>query len=195
MLAGMGNPFSRLVKPQSAEHRTLLANLPGQLSPQHRSYVSCLLSHLEQQGIYWSQLVTAGQVRPLQLEKIVTGAIRQHELDPNTRAAVNKAFGLVLQGPSGIVRRRPVIPEHQAVTASLPAQLSQQYRSCVSRFLYYLEQQGMNWSQLAPTDRERFAQLEQLVNTAIGQKALDAGTRAALNRAFSLELKSSTRRS
>jgi len=38
-------------------------------------------------------------------------------------------------------------------------------------------------------------QLEQLVDTVIMQKELDAGARAALNRAFSLGLKSPTGRS
>jgi len=193
-LEAMGNSISRRAKPQSAEHQTLMASVSARLSPQHRSYVSRLLCHLERQGVSWSQVAPLDQVRPRQLEHIVTTAITQHGLDSNTRTAVNRAFRLLLQGPSGIVRLMPDNPAHQALMRCLPAPLSQQYRSCISRFLYYLEQQGTHWSQLAPPNAGDAAQLEQVVNTAITQKKLDAGTRAALNQAFGLGLKASARR-
>ena len=140
-----------------------MASVSARLSPQHRSYVSRLLCHLERQGVSWSQVAPLGQVRPRQLEHIVTTAITQHGLDSNTRTAVNRAFRLLLQGPSGIVRLMPDNPAHQALMRCLPAPLSQQYRSCISRFLYYLEQQGTHWSQLAPPNAGDAGQLEQVV--------------------------------
>lgn len=74
-----------------------MASVSARLSPQHRSYVSRLLCHLERQGVSWSQVAPLNQVRPRQLEHIVTTAITQKKLDAGTRAALNQAFGLGLK--------------------------------------------------------------------------------------------------
>ncbi|MEO4017944.1 hypothetical protein, partial [Pseudomonas rossensis] len=132
----------------------------------------------------------AGEVRPAALEAAVNTAITQHGLQTGTRAAINHAFNVVLQGPSGVVRLIPVWPEHQAVMAQLPTTLPRQYRSTISRFLCHLEQQGLHWSTLAPAAGEvRPAALEAAVNTAITQHGLHPGTRAAINRAFNVVLR------
>ncbi|MEO4017949.1 hypothetical protein, partial [Pseudomonas rossensis] len=105
------------------------------------------------------------------------------------RAAINHAFNVFLQGPSGQVRLIPVWPAHQDVMAQLPTTLSQQHRSRISRFLCHLEQQGRSWSTLAPVAGEvRPAALEAALNTAITQHGLETSTRAAINHAFNVVL-------
>jgi hypothetical protein len=75
----------------------------------------------------------------------------------------------------------------------LPKNLDRAYRSNISRFLCYLERQGLRWSALAPAANEvRPAALEAAVNTAIQHHGLAPGTRAALNRGFKLKLKTSS---
>ncbi|MEO4017939.1 hypothetical protein, partial [Pseudomonas rossensis] len=132
----------------------------------------------------------AGEVRPAALEAAVNTAITQHGLQTGTRAAINHAFNVFLQGPSGRVRLIPAWPEHQAVMAQLPTTLSSLQHSRISRFLCHLEQQGLRWSALAPAAGEvRPAALEAAVNTAITQHGLDRGTRAAINHAFNMVLR------
>jgi type II secretory pathway component PulM len=167
-----------------------MAQLPESLTPQQRSNISRFLCHLEQQGQRWSVLApAANEVRPAALEATVNTAIKDHRLDPSTRAALNHGFNLALVGPSGQVRLAPVLPEHQTMMAQLPSPLNSRYRSAISRFLCHLEQQGQRWSALAPAaGEERPAALEATVNTAMQHHGLDPGTRMALNHGFNLAL-------
>ncbi|MEO4017951.1 hypothetical protein, partial [Pseudomonas rossensis] len=101
-----------------------MAQLPTTLSRDQRNKISRFLCHLEQQGRSWSALApAAGEVRPAALEAAVNTAITQHGLDRGTRAAINHAFNVFLQGPSGQVRLIPVWPAHQDVMAQLPTTL------------------------------------------------------------------------
>ncbi|MEO4017910.1 hypothetical protein, partial [Pseudomonas rossensis] len=181
---------TRRTTPLLAEHQAVMAQLPTTLSRDQRNKISLFLRHLEQQSLSWSALApAAGEVRPAALEAAVNTAITQHGLHPGARAAINHVFNVFLQGPSGVVRLRPVSPEHQAVMAQLPTTLSRQQRNKISRFLCHLEQQGLNWSTLAPAAGEvRPAALEAVVNTAITQHGLQTNTRAAINHAFNLVL-------
>jgi hypothetical protein len=176
--------------PLLAEHQTMMAQLPKRLNRAYRSCISRFLCHLEQQSQRWSALApAANEVRPAALEAAVNTAIKDHELDPNTRAALNHGFNLVLQGPSGRVRLAPVLLEHQTVMAQLPESLTPQQRSNISRFLCHLEQQDRHWSALAPAaGEERTAALEVAVNTAIKDHGLDPNTRTALNHGLNLAL-------
>ncbi|CAB3774996.1 hypothetical protein LMG29542_08378 [Paraburkholderia humisilvae] len=91
--------------PDLQEHKDLLKDLPEELSQKYHSNVKRFLVHLEEQGQSWSQLVPAGSgagTRPAALEQAVNEGIRHHGLQPNTRAALNQAFGFKLQG------KRPV---------------------------------------------------------------------------------------
>jgi hypothetical protein len=182
--------------PRQPEHQTVIAQLPERLTQQQRSNISRFLCHLEQQGQRWSALApAAGEERPAALEATVNTAIKDHRLDPSTRAALNHGFNLALVGPSGQVRLAPVLPEHQTMMAQLPSPLNSRYRSAISRFLCHLEQQGQRWSALAPAaGEERPAALEAAVNTAMQDHGLDEGTRGAINRGFKLELKAPSRR-
>jgi hypothetical protein len=173
-----------------------MAQLPKSLNPPYRSLISGFLRHLEQQGQRWSALAPAADDRcPAALETAINTAIKDHGLDPNTRAALNHGFNLVLLGPSGRVRLAPVQPEHQTVMAQLPKRLNRAYRSCISRFLCHLEQQGQRWSALVPAaDDRRPAALEAAVNTAIKDHGLHPNTRAALNQSFNLLLLASSGR-
>ncbi|MEO4017898.1 hypothetical protein, partial [Pseudomonas rossensis] len=177
--------------PVSPEHQAVMAQLPTTLSRDQRNKISRFLCHLEQQGLHWSTLApAAGEVRPAALEAAVNTAITKHGLQSSTRAAINHAFNLALQGPSGVVRLIPVWPEHQAVMAQLPTTLPRQHRSTISRFLCHLEQQGRSWSTLAPAAGEvRPAALEAAVNTAITQHGFQTNTRAAINHAFNVVLR------
>jgi hypothetical protein len=176
--------------PVQPEHQTVMAQLPESLTPQQRSNISRFLCHLERQGLRWSALApAANEVRPAALEATVNTAIKDHRLDPSTRAALNHGFDLVLLGPSGRVRLAPVLAEHQTVMAQLPETFDHRYRSGISRFLCHLEQQGQRWSTLASAaGEERPLALEAAVNTAIKDHGLDQGTRAALNHGFNLAL-------
>ncbi|WLG43190.1 hypothetical protein [Pseudomonas sp. FP1740] len=178
------------LKPLLAEHQTVMAQLPQSFDHRYRSYISRFLYLLEQQDQLWSALApAAGEKRPAALEAVVNAAMQHHGLDPSTRAALNNGFNLALVGPSGQVRLAPVQPEHQTVMAQLPKSLSSAYRSNISRFLCHLEQQGQLWSALAPAAGDRRpAALETAINTAIQEKRLDPGTRAALNHGFNLAL-------
>ncbi|WLG48030.1 hypothetical protein [Pseudomonas sp. FP1740] len=178
------------LKPLLAEHQTVMAQLPESLDRRQRSSISRFLCHLEQQDQLWSALAPAAEeVRPAALETAVNTAMQHHGLDEGTRAALNQGFNLVLQGPSGYVRLAPALPEHQTVIAQLPQTFDHRYRSYISRFLYLLEQQDQLWSALAPAAGEkRPAALEAAINTAIQEKRLDPGTRAALNHGFNLAL-------
>ncbi|MEO4017924.1 hypothetical protein, partial [Pseudomonas rossensis] len=173
------------------EHQAVMAQLPTTLPRQYRSTISRFLCHLEQQGLRWSTLApAAGEVRPAALEAAVNTAITQHGLQIGTRAAINHAFNVFLQGPSGRVYLIPAWPEHQAVMAQLPITLSTQHRSAISRFLCHLEQQSLSWSALAPAAGEvRPAALEATVNTAITQHGLHPSARAAINHAFNVLLR------
>jgi translation elongation factor EF-1beta len=176
--------------PTLPEHATLMRGLPATLSQQYRSRINRFLCHLEQQGSSWSDLVPAdNDVRPAALEQAVNEGMRDNGLKPGTRAALNQAFGLVLQGESGQVRLAPTLPEHATLIRGLPAALSPPHRSHINRFLCHLEQQDSSWSDLVPADSgERPDALEQAVNAGMRDHGLDRGTRAALNRAFGLFL-------
>ncbi|WLG43178.1 hypothetical protein [Pseudomonas sp. FP1740] len=167
-----------------------MAQLPAPLNRSYRSKISQFLRHLEQQGQRWSALApAAGEKRPAVLEAAVNTAIKDHGLDQGTRAAINQGFNLLLQGPSGQVRLAPVQPEHRTVMTQLPGTFDRSYRSKISRFLCYLEQQGLRWSALAPAAGDRRpAVLEAVVNTAIKENIIGEGTRAALNQGFNLAL-------
>ncbi|MFM0069302.1 hypothetical protein, partial [Paraburkholderia aspalathi] len=74
-------------------------------------------------------------------------------------------------------------------------ELSQTYRSRVSRFLCHLEQKGSSLSHLVPTNSgARPAALEQAVNAGIRDHGLSPSTRAALNQAFGLALQAESGR-
>jgi dUTPase len=167
-----------------------MAQLPKNLSSQQRSDISGFLRHLEQQGQRWSALApAAGEECPAALEAAVNTAIKDHRLRTGTRAALNHGFNLALLAPSGRVRLTPFLAEHQTVMAQLPKILDRSYRSKISRFLCYLEQQDQRWSALAPAAGDRRpAVLEAVVNTAIKDHGLDKHTRAALNQSFNLLL-------
>jgi hypothetical protein len=177
--------------PVLPEHQTVMAQLPDTLTPRQRTNISRFLRHLEQQDQRWSALAPAADdMRPAALEAAVNTAIKDHGLHIGTRAALNHGFNLALLGPSGRVELTPVLPEHQTVMAQLPKTITPSYRSNISRFLCYLEQQNQRWSALAPAaGEERPAALEAAVNTAIKDHGLDRGTRAALNRGFKLKLR------
>ncbi|OXJ06793.1 hypothetical protein CFB39_38285 [Burkholderia sp. AU6039] len=178
------------LSPTFDEHKDLMAGLPQGLSRQYRSAINRFLCHLEQQGRSWSDLVPANSgMRPAALERVVNEGILEHGLQRNTRAALNQAFGLVLQGETGRVRLSPTFDEHKDLMASLSPDLAHQYRSNVSRFLCHLERQGRSWSDLVPANSGmRPAALEQAVNESIRDHGLQGSTRAALNRTFGLDL-------
>jgi hypothetical protein len=177
--------------PGLPEHQTVMAQLPETFDRSHRSCISRFLCHLEQQNQCWSALApAAGEERPAALEAAVNTAMQHHGLNPSTRAAINHGFNLALVAPSGQVRLKPGLPEHQTMMAQLPKPLNRSYRSNISRFLCHLEQQNQRWSALAPAaGEERTAALEVAVNTAIQDHGLDENTRAAINRSFQLKLK------
>ncbi|MFM0069323.1 hypothetical protein, partial [Paraburkholderia aspalathi] len=182
-------PRIRLV-PTWPVHTALMDRLPRELSQTYRSHVSRFLCHLEQKGSSWSHLVPANSgARPAALEQAVNAGIRDHGLQPSTRAALNRAFGLALQAESGRVVLAPTFPEHTALMGGLHQGLSQPYRSNINRFLCHLEQQGSSLSDLVPTNSgARPAALEQAVNAGIRDHGLHAGTREALNQAFGYSL-------
>jgi hypothetical protein len=85
--------------PDLQEHKDLLKNLPEELGHRYHSNVNRFLVHLEELGQSWSQLVPAGSAPgacPAALERAVNEGIRHHGLQPNTRAALNQAFGFNL---------------------------------------------------------------------------------------------------
>jgi predicted phosphoadenosine phosphosulfate sulfurtransferase len=171
------------------EHTALMGGLPATLIPQYRSHIKRFLYHLEQQGKSWSDLVPADSgERPDALEQAVNAGMRDHGLNPGTRATLNRAFRLSLLAESGRVALAPTFPEHATLMRGLPATLSQQYRSHINRFLCHLEQQGSSWSDLVPANNDVCpAALEQAVNAGI-RAGLHTATRAALNLAFRLLL-------
>ncbi|MFC7632759.1 hypothetical protein ACFQVB_34400 [Paraburkholderia humisilvae] len=86
--------------PDLQEHKDLRKVLPEELNKVYRSSINRFLAHLEEQGQSWSQLVPAGSgvgAHPAALEQAVNEGIRHHGLQPNTRAAINRAFGFKLQ--------------------------------------------------------------------------------------------------
>jgi predicted phosphoadenosine phosphosulfate sulfurtransferase len=185
-------PHVRLV-PTLPEHVTLLKDLPEGLAQTYRSNVNRFLVHLEEQGQSWSQLVPAGSgagARPAVLEQAVNDGIRHHGLQPSTRAAINRAFGVRLQGDMK-KRLTPDLQEHKDLLKDLPEKANTAYRSSVNRFMVYLEEQGQSWSQLVPAGSgagARPAALEQAVNEGVRRHGLRADTRAAINQAFGFRL-------
>jgi hypothetical protein len=91
---GPANLTPRTVRfPQLPQHTALMGGLPPGLSRAQRSTISLFLCHLEQLGSSWLHLVPANSgVRPAALEQAVNAGIRDHGLQPNTRAALNQAF-------------------------------------------------------------------------------------------------------
>ncbi|WLG43197.1 hypothetical protein [Pseudomonas sp. FP1740] len=176
--------------PVQLEHQTVMAQLPKTLDRSYRAKISRFLCHLEQQDQRWSALApAAGEERPAALETAVNTAIKDHRLNITTRAALNQGFNLTLVGPSGWVRLKPLLAEHQTVMAQLPKNLSSPYRSAISGFLCHLEQQDQRWSALAPAVGDRRpAALEAAVNTAMQDHGLNTSTRSALNNGFNLAL-------
>jgi hypothetical protein len=51
-----------------------------------------------------------------------------------------------------VVPTKPVSAAHQELIENLPAELSQKYRSCVSRFLAHLEGQRTSWAEVSRPD-------------------------------------------
>ncbi|WP_188868794.1 hypothetical protein, partial [Pseudomonas asuensis] len=141
-------------------------------------------------GQTWSQLwPDRSDPRPAALERAVNEGISRHGLHSQTRAVLNRAFGLVLVGESGRVILKPTLAEHNQLMALLPQSLSKQKRSVINRFLCHLEQQGQTWSQLRPDPTDlRPAGLERAVNEGISRHGLHSHTRAVLNRALGLVL-------
>jgi hypothetical protein len=176
--------------PIALEHQILVSQLPQTLSAQRCSNVRNFLCHLERQGVLWSAIgPQPGESRPALLEQWVNTGIESHGLERGTRSALNIAFGLTLQGPSGRVQWAVTFPEHQALMRQLPQTTIAGYRSRICRFLCHLEQQGSSWSMVAPRFGElRPALLESIVNKGINEHGLQGNTRAALNAAFGLTL-------
>ncbi|NRO99698.1 hypothetical protein GWC77_28060, partial [Paraburkholderia sp. NMBU_R16] len=85
--------------PTLPAHTALMRGLPQGLSKQHRSNINRFLCYLERQGSAWAQLVPPNSgLRPAALEQAVNTGIRDHGLDSGTRASLNHAFGLNLEG-------------------------------------------------------------------------------------------------
>jgi hypothetical protein len=179
--------------PVLPEHTALIGALPRTLSSAYRPYIRRFLCHLEQQGLTWWGLVPPGHTdpRPAALEQVVNAGIRDHSLHRATRTTLNQAFSFVLQGESGRVELAPVVPEHTALLGALPQGVRREYRSRINRFLCYLEQQGLTWSQLVPPGHTdpRPAALEQAVNAGIRDHGLHHSSRSALNLAFRFSLR------
>ncbi|WP_188868792.1 hypothetical protein, partial [Pseudomonas asuensis] len=152
--------------PTVAEHSQLMASLPQSLNSNDRSSINRFLYRLEQQGQTWSQLrPDPTDLRPAGLERAVNEGINNHGIQSSTRAALNRALGLVLVAESGQVRLKPTLAEHSQLMASLPQSLNSNDRSNINRFLCHLEQQGQTWSQLRPDPTDpRPAALERAVN-------------------------------
>ncbi|CAB3774109.1 hypothetical protein [Paraburkholderia humisilvae] len=186
--------------PASPEHINLVNNLPDELSSSRRSNINRLLVYLEKQGLLWSQLVPAGcgpDARLQVLEQAVNEGVRQNALHPGTRAAISRAFGLVIRGESGQVLLAPALQAHLDLLMALPEGLSQPHRSAINRLLVHLEEQELSWPQLVPTDiggpGSRHPALEQAINDGIRHHGLHPGTRAAINRAFGLSARGRSR--
>jgi hypothetical protein len=193
---------SAVSKLKNEDHKQLMRNLSEDLSKQVRSNVAVFLLHLETQGKNWAKVRACGpndpDNRPNELEVQVNTGISQKVLHGNTRHALNTAFGLKLQYDKKGVK--PSQDAHLTLQQSLPADLSQQYRLCVSKFLIHLESlkspesPETDWaivSAYGPNDdpdKRRPAKLEALVNTAISEHGVDKSARAALNKAFGLNL-------
>ncbi|WP_188868672.1 hypothetical protein, partial [Pseudomonas asuensis] len=186
----VGESGQMRLTPTLAEHSQLMASLPQSLTTYERSHINRFLCHLEQQGQTWSQLrPDPTDLRPAGLERAVNEGISQHGLHNQTRAVLNREFGLVLVGESGQMRLTPTLAEHSQLMALLPQSLSRQERSHINRFLCHLEQQGQTWSQLRPDPTDpRPAGLERAVNEGISRHGLQPSTRSSLNKALGLVL-------
>jgi hypothetical protein len=178
--------------PIADEHKTLMASLPTDLSREYRSHVSRFLSHLENGGTNWASVgapaVEGDSSHITELAALVNEVISKKVLHAATRAALNTAFGLDLQGISAASKLKN--EEHRMLfeSLSLDANLSKSHRSDILQFLIYLENKGGNWESVSTPaegeEKSRPAALEALVNTAISKGDLNRNTRASLNRAF-----------
>jgi hypothetical protein len=84
--------------PVRAEHTALMNGLPTTLKAPYRSHINRFLCHLELQGSLWSNLVPDGSgERPDALEQAVNEGMRDHGLNPYTRATLNRVFRLALK--------------------------------------------------------------------------------------------------
>ena len=79
--------------------------------------------------------------------------------------------------------------EHIKLLEQLPTNLRKEYRSTIKRFLCHLEASGLVWSKLVTAaEDKRPRALENAVNEGIYRHRLSDHTRAAINRAFGLQL-------
>lgn len=186
--SSVGDPLRRSWRPERPEHQRVLDELPANVPSPERSYVGVFLCHLESLGMAWSDVApSAGESRPSKLEETVNHET-ERGLDRNVRSALNRAFGLKLQPERGGSRHAPELEEHKALMRQVPPHIEPSYRSKISRLLWDLEQHGTRWSELVPDAAERRPeQLEAWVNAAI-ERGLHANTRAALDKAFNLQL-------
>jgi hypothetical protein len=130
---------------------------------------------------------------------------------PKARGAVNEAqssgtfhggmlvgrsspSGLILQEPRKSKNLKPKSQAHISLLNSLPNSVDDNYRRLITRFLGYLEEERLSWSQLVGNNsRMRPTELEQAVIDA--QKAgFSDVLRAAINKAFNFKLLSATGR-
>jgi len=165
------------------EHQALMLSLrQNNTATTDVSFINRFLTWMEGQQLSWS-IVSANTAV---LQTIVNGAINQG-LQTGTRAALNRVFNLTLQGTTGYVRLAPFLPEHNVLMtqARQSTALQDNDISRVNRFLCFLEQNNLSWSAISTNT----LQLEAIVSAAISQDGLETSTRAALNRAFGMNLR------
>jgi hypothetical protein len=177
------------------EHAALLGEIQKVVKSNIFAKIRRFLVFLEQNQRSWSQLVPDALhlgARPIALENVINSGIDGKLPENGTRASINKVFGLGLQAKSGLIRLKPVNPEHLALLEQLPAGFPASYYSNVSRFFCHLEQTMQSWSLLVPAVSVASARpplLEQAVTRAIGEYGLSSNSRAAINKAFGFALK------
>jgi hypothetical protein len=177
------------------EHTALLDSIRDIAKPDDFAKIRRFLRFLERNQQSWAQLVPdslqLGEF-PAALQKAINFGFNNSLPESGTRSVINKVFGLGLRAESGLMKLKPVLPEHQVLLEHLPKTLNASYYSNVSRFLCHLEQNFQSWSALVPPgglDTKRPPLLEGTVNQAIDEHGLSRHTRAAINKAFNFALK------
>lgn len=179
--------------PTLPEHISILRGLVD-VSSNDRSRVNLFLCYLEQKELSWSALVppeTSHNILQPALTHVLNEGVRAGNLSSNVRSTLSRNYHYVLPNSAGKVHLAPVQEEHANLVDSIPRHCGKNDRSCVNRFLCYLEISNVSWSQLVSAHRVpdgRPPDLENMVNHGIAVAGLQTSTRAAINRAFGLSL-------
>jgi hypothetical protein len=180
-------------------HRELIIELHAREQKTSSTPVFRFLVYLEQLGLDWNTLRgDMNNLRPISLETHVNTAIRDKKVPRESRATLNKFYGLRLHGQTAVRPTwKPTWRAHLDLIESkkplMPSQRERTKMSVLSGLLGYLEFKNISWDEISQPEPHEHSKrpiaLEIFINTGISNGEIDIRAIGDINKMFNLILK------